>query len=162
MATMREIIEGPETRLQLADELRLAIVEILPFEKNMIMSGSGEEIQKNEEELIKHRAIFLKKFENMQNIASAQGRQRLANVAPLWVRWTALQDRMRELVEQNNQTEAKALSLKEGRELKNQIVRELEGISEVNSQFVKQSQQEAETRYENARIFSSAQPRPRF
>ena len=103
--TLGDLIQGPVTRIQDADELRMAVIDILPFEKNMIMSGNSEEVRKNEEELIKHRTLFLKRFESLQNIATDDVRQKLAVLTPTWVRWTSLQDRMRELVDQNNQAE---------------------------------------------------------
>ena len=43
-ATLNDLIQGSVTRLQAADELRMAVLDILPFEKNMIMSSSPEEI----------------------------------------------------------------------------------------------------------------------
>ena len=57
---------------------------------------------------MKHRTIFLKRFESLQNIATNDVRQKLAALTPSWVRWTSVQDRMRELVDQNNQAEAKS------------------------------------------------------
>lgn len=115
-ASLNEVIQGSVTRLQAADDLKIAVLDILPFEKNMMISSSPEEVRGNEEELLKHRAIFLKRFEVLQNIATNDIRQKLAALTPSWVRWTSLQDRMRELVQQNNQAEAKGLSLHEGRE----------------------------------------------
>jgi len=103
-ATLNELTQGSVARLQAADELRMALLEILPFEKNMILSSSPEEVRNNETELAKHRTTFLKSFENFQNIATNDIRQKLAALTPSWVRWTSLQDRMRELIEQNNQT----------------------------------------------------------
>ncbi len=129
----------------------MAILDILPFEKNMIMSNSPEEIRSNEEELVKHRTIFLKRFENLQNIATNDVRQKLAGLTPSWVRWTSLQDRMRELTEQNNQAEAKALSLHEGREIKNDILRQLEEIDHIENQAMKQAREDAASQYDYAR-----------
>ena len=149
-ATLNELVQGSVTRLQAADELRMAVLDILPFEKNMIMSTSPEEVRSNEEDLVKHRTIFLKRFENLQNIATNDVRQKLAGLTPSWVRWTSLQDQMREFVEQNNQTEAKKLSLHDAREVKNDILRQLEEIGRIENQAMKQAREQAASQYDHA------------
>ncbi len=149
-ATLDDLIKGPVARLQAADDLRTAVLDILPFEKNMILSSSPEEIRSNEEELSNHQTIFLKRFENLQNIATEEVRQKLAALTPSWVRFTSLQDRMRELVEQNNQAEAKALSLHDGREAKNQIIRQLVEIDQIEAQQMKQAKEQASAQYNRA------------
>ena len=147
---LSDLIQGPVTRLQAADELRMAVLDVLPFEKNMIMSTSPEEIRSNEEELVKHRTIFLKRFENLQNIATNDVRQKLAALTPSWVRWTSLQDQMKELVERNNVAEAKGLSLHEGREVKNDILRQIEEIDRIETQGMKQAREDAASQYDRA------------
>ena len=116
----------------------------------MILASNPEEIRRNEEELTKHRTIFLGRFENLQNIATDEVRQKLAGLTPSWVRWTSVQDRMRELLEQNNQAEAKALSLQDAREAKNQIMRQLEEIDQLEAQQMKQAKEHAAAQYDRA------------
>ncbi len=149
--TLGDLIQGPVTRIQAADELRMAVLDILPFEKNMLMSSSPEEIRNNEEELVKHRTVFLKRFESLQNIATNEVRQKLAGLTPSWVRWTSLQDQMRELLEQNHLAEAKALSLNEAREVKNDILHQLEEIGHIENQAMKQAREDAAQQYDHAR-----------
>jgi methyl-accepting chemotaxis protein len=149
-ATLGDVIQGNLSRLQAADELRMAVLEIVPFEKNMLMSTSPDEIRKNEEELVKHRTVFLKKFEALQNIATDEVRQKLAGLTPTWVKWTSQQDRMRELVEQDGQMEAKALSLHEARETKNELMRQIAEIDGLESRAMKQSKDGATSQFNSA------------
>jgi methyl-accepting chemotaxis protein len=148
--TLAELIQGPVTRIQAADDLRMAVIDILPWEKNMILSSNPEEVRSNAEEVVKHRTIFLKRFEGLQNIATNDVRQKLAGLTPSWVRWTSLQDRMRELAEQNNQAEAKGVSLHEGREVKNDILRQIEEINLIENQAMKQAREDAALQYDHA------------
>ena len=148
--TLADLIQGPVTRIQAADDLRMAVLDILPFEKNMLMSTTPEEIRNNEEELVKHRTIFLKRFENLQNIATNEVRQKLAGLTPSWVRWTTLQDRMHELVEQNNLAEAKGVSLHEARQAKNDILAQIEDIGRIENQAMKQAREDAANQYDRA------------
>ena len=93
--TLGELIQGSVTRIQAADDLKLAVLDIIPYEKNMLMATSPDEIRAYEEELTKHRTAFLKRFESLQNIATNEVRQKMAALTPTWVRWTSTQDRMR-------------------------------------------------------------------
>ena len=149
-ATLSDIVQGSVTRLQAADDLKLAVLDIVPFEKNMLMATSPEEIRVYEEELTKHRIAFLKKFESLQNIATNEVRQKLAALTPTWVRWTLVQDKMRELLDQNGQLEARALSLHEARDVKNEIVRQIEDIDHIESQAMKQAREDAGKQYDHA------------
>ncbi len=63
--TVQELISGPVLRLQHANELQLAIMNIAPAEKNMVMAATPEEATKIGEELIRRRNKFLKKFETI-------------------------------------------------------------------------------------------------
>ncbi len=136
-ATVAEITNGSVVRMKRADELQLAIMSITPSEKNMIMAETPEEVRDIGAELLRRRGVFLKKFENMQTIATDQVRQKLAAVAPNWVKWTGLQDRERELMEHNGQTEAKKLSARDSKVTRNEIVRQLEEIDELETQLMK-------------------------
>ena len=53
--TLGELIQGSVTRIQAADDLKLAVLDIIPYEKNMLMATSPDEIRAYEEELTKHR-----------------------------------------------------------------------------------------------------------
>ncbi len=149
-ASLGDLIQGSVMRLQAADDLKVAILDIIPFEKNMLMATSPDEIRAYEEELAKRRTVFLKRFESLQNIATNDVRQKLAALTPTWVRWTSVQDRMRELLDQNGQLEARALSLHEAREIKNEIVRQIEEINQIENQAMKQAKEDAANQYNRA------------
>ena len=76
-ASFGELIQGSVTRIQAADDLKLAVLDIIPYEKNMLMATSPDEIRTYEEELTKHRTTFLKRFESLQNIATNEVRQKM-------------------------------------------------------------------------------------
>jgi methyl-accepting chemotaxis protein len=149
-ASLGDLIQGSVTRIQAAADLKLAVMDIIPFEKNMLMATSPDEIRVYEEELTKHRTAFLTRFESLQNIATNEVRQKMAALTPTWVRWTSIQDRMRELLDQNGQLEARALSLHEAREVKNEILRQIEEIDHIENQAMKQARENATKQYNNA------------
>ncbi len=138
--TLGEVIQGNLSRLKAADDLKLAVLEVIPFEKNMIMSTAPDEIRKNEEELVKYRTAFLRKFEALQNIATDEVRQKMAGLTPTWVKWTSLQDRMRELLDQDGQLEARSLSTHDARDVKNELVRQIEEIDGLEATAMKSGQ----------------------
>ncbi|MFZ1109615.1 MAG: MCP four helix bundle domain-containing protein, partial [Rhodomicrobium sp.] len=149
-AKFGDVIQGNLSRLQAANDLRLAVADIIPWEKNMLMSTSPDEIRKNEEELLKHRTLFLKKFEALQNIATDDVRQIMAGLTPTLVKWNELQDKMRELIQQDGLMEARGLSIHEARDVKNELVRQIEGIDALESKAVNQAKDQAAAQFNNA------------
>ena len=149
-ASFGELIQGSVTRIQAAADLKLAVLDIIPYEKNMLMATSPDEIRAYEEELTKHRTTFLKRFESLQNIATNEVRQKMAALTPTWVRWTSVQDKMHELLDQNSQLEARALSLRDAREIKNEILRQIEEIDQIENQSMKQAREDATKQYDHA------------
>ncbi len=144
------LVNGPVVRLQRANDLKLAILDIVPEEKNMILATTPQEIEQHGAELMKGRTAFLKKFEIMQNIATEEVRQKLVALTPTWVRWTTLLDQERELMESNAQAEAKALSLHESRTIRLEITKQLEEVDGLEAQLMSKAQNSAESQYNNA------------
>ena len=149
--TLLDLINGPVVRLQHADELRLAIMDIAPAEKNMIMAATPEEVARIGAELLKRRGRFLKKFEAMQDIATEAVRQKLVAVTPTWVQWTGLQDQERELMEQGRQSEAQIMSARDAKAIRDQIMRQLEEINGIENGLLNQAREQAASQYEYAR-----------
>ncbi len=148
--TLLELLNGPVVRLQRADELRLAIMNITPAEKNMIMAATPEEVGRVAAELAKRRNVFLKKFEAMQNIASDAVREKLVAVTPTWVRWMGLQDQERELMDHNRQAEAVVMSARNSKDVRQQIMRQLEEINGIENGLLKQAKEDAASQYDYA------------
>ena len=148
--TLVGLVNGPVVRLQHADELRLAIMNIAPAEKNMVMATTPEEVGKISAELVKRRNIFLKKFETMQNIATDQDREKLIAVGPIWVRWTGLQDQERELMEQGHQAEARVMSARDAKATRDELMRQLEEINDIENGQLNQAKEQAAHQYDHA------------
>ncbi len=144
------LVNGPVVRMQRAEDLKSAVLDIVPEEKNMILATSPQEIEQHGAELMKGRTTFLKKFENMQNIATEEVRQKLVALTPTWVRWTTLLDQERELMERNAQAEAKALSLHDSRAIRLEITKQLEEVDSLEGQLMKKSEANAASLYNNA------------
>ena len=149
--TLLDLINGPVVRLQHADELRLAIMDIAPAEKNMIMAATPEEVARIGVELLKRRGRFLKKFEAIQDIATEAVRQKLVAVTPTWVQWTGLQDHERELMEQGRQSDAQNVSARDAKAVRDQIMRQLEEINGIENGLLKQAREQAASQYDYAR-----------
>ena len=148
--TLVGLINGPVMRLQHADELRLAIMDIAPAEKNMIMATTPEEVGKIAAELARRRNHFLKKFETMQNIATDQDREKLIAVGPIWVRWTGLQDQERELLEHGRQAEARVMSARDAKATRDDLMRHLEQINDIENGQLDKAKEQAAHQYDHA------------
>ena len=149
-AGFSNVINGPVVRVQRADELRLAIMNIAPAEKNMIMATTADELRTIGGELLRRRNFFLKKFEALQGIATNEVRRKLVAFTPSWVRWTSLQDRERGLMEQNRKEEARLMSAQDSKATRDEIMRRLEEINAVEMQLMEQAKEHADSQFNNA------------
>ncbi len=148
--TLVGLVNGPVVRLQHADELRLAIMDIAPAEKNMIMATTPEEVGKIAAELVRRRNVFLKKFETMQNISTDRDREMLVATGPIWVRWTGLQDQERELMEHGRQAEARVMSARDAKAVRDDLMRHLERINDIENGQLNKAKEQAAQQYDSA------------
>ena len=145
-----DLIRGPATRVQLADELRFAAVNTGMAEKNILVSNSPEEILKNKAELQRRRGLLLQHFENIQNMATGVVSQKLDALTPMLERWTSLLDRVADLMQRGSQAEAKALAMQESRDVRLEIVQRVEEIRQIENQFMKQAKEGLYSEYNQA------------
>jgi methyl-accepting chemotaxis protein len=148
---MDNLIHGPMTRVRMADGLEKRLLLIIRAEKNLIMAEKPEDIQKFDAEVVKERGEFLVELEKLQSIASPEGKKRIAELNTPWQQWVPLEDKMRDLVAHHEPEEAKGLSTNQGRTLVAQIQDHLKEISDLNEQFMRQTETEAAQQYDNAR-----------
>ena len=147
---VEELIRGPSTRVQLADELRYAVAHTGNAEKNLLGANSPEEILKHKADLQRRRGILLQHFENMQNMATGVVSQKLAALTPMLERWSSLLDQVADLMQREKQAEAKALAMGESRDVRLEIVRRLEEIRQIENQFMKEAKEGLHSDYSHA------------
>jgi methyl-accepting chemotaxis protein len=148
--TVANLVNGPVQGLRRAGGLEVAIMNVSPSEKNMVMAASPEEARKIWDELNRRRGIVLRKFEAMLNIATDQLRQKLEAMLPVWQRWCSLQDRERDLVESNRGQEARTMSASDAKTTRDEIIRRLDEIVDIESGSLTRAQDETASRYEEA------------
>jgi methyl-accepting chemotaxis protein len=149
--SMDDMIKGPVQRVQKAGELETDLLTIVRAEKNMIMADTPEAIGRYDAEITKERTQFLAHLDKLQAIASAEGKQKLATMNAPWQQWVVVQDKMREQMRQNGQSQARELSQGQGRQLVTDISKIVNEIIELNHRFMTKAEEEANNQYERAR-----------
>jgi methyl-accepting chemotaxis protein len=84
-------------------------------EKNMILSESKEETDRDDAEILSDRQEFLTRLGNGEAIASPEGRPKWAAIRAAWQPRQAIQDKMREAAKSGALQEAKNLSAGQAR-----------------------------------------------
>jgi methyl-accepting chemotaxis protein len=145
------ILQGPVKRNDFVDDLTIQSLQMLRREKNIILADSPEAINRYEGELADSRKIFLATLEKYRASATAEGRQKIAELDAPVRQWTAIQTRIVELARQGNDKEATELSQKQSREAFDAISKPLDEITVLNERIMSASLSEIESGYESAR-----------
>ncbi len=150
-ASMENLIKGQVRETQIAGELDAIRLRSVRSEKNMILSDTPEQIGKYDADIEKQRNEFSSRLIKLQQIASGESKQKLAEIPAAWQAWIATQDKVRNLAKHNGQTEAKELSMAGSQQLTSVIGRILDGVIELNHQSMERAETEASRQYETAR-----------
>jgi methyl-accepting chemotaxis protein len=157
-ASLNDLIRGPAQRQRLVGEVDSAALRIVRAEKNLIMADTPEQVARFDGELSTERAQFTGLVDKLQNIASAEGKKKLATLSATAQQWAAVQDRIRDLVRKGAQGEAKALSIGQSRELVTANAKIMAEIVDLANAGMKQAEENAASQYDSARLllFSAA------
>jgi methyl-accepting chemotaxis protein len=149
-ATMDNMIRGPVERLRMAEALYTKVLEVVRAEKNIIMADTPDAVANYDAEVMKLRSEFFSQLDQLQAVASTQGKQKLATIATPLQQWVGVQDKIRDLVRHGGQEEAKGLSQGQARQLVGEIDNGLLGVVELNKQFMQDAKDEAARQYASA------------
>jgi methyl-accepting chemotaxis protein len=149
--SLRDLVQGPMQRIQIEDQLQIDMLQILRAEKNMLLADTQEQMKRYDADIDQIRTQFAARLEKLTNIASTEGRLKLAPLNGLWQKLVAVQDRIHELALNNHIAEAKAISLGDERQLNAQITKVVTDIADYNNLLMKQAEDEASRQYEHVR-----------
>jgi methyl-accepting chemotaxis protein len=149
--SLNDLISGPAQRQRFVGEIDSAALRIVRAEKNLIMADTPEQVARSEGEMGAGRAQFTALVDKLQNIASVEGKKKLATLSANAQQWAGVQDRIRDLVRKGAQGEAKALSIGQGRELVTANEKIMSEIIDLANAGMKQAQESAAGQYDTAR-----------
>ncbi|MDJ0391611.1 methyl-accepting chemotaxis protein [Roseomonas sp. E05] len=111
---VEEALTGPVQRVQLAKDVFSNMMLLVRSEKNLLVVRDPEMIAIYDRQIDERRRDVLAARDQLLQIASPTGRKVISDFDGLWTQYVTLQDRMRQLVKQDTQEQARALAQGEG------------------------------------------------
>jgi methyl-accepting chemotaxis protein len=116
-AAMKDMVEGPSQRLEMAQQLNIHLLNVVRAEKNMILVDSPVEVEKFEATIQKERKAFESLLAKAEGIASAEGKPKWQALGASWDQLMEVHGRVMPLALANNDAAGGALSMGEGRKV---------------------------------------------
>ncbi|WP_184716220.1 methyl-accepting chemotaxis protein [Caulobacter sp.] len=112
---MNEMVQGPATRLEMAQQLNIHLLNVVRSEKNMILVSTPAEVEKLDAAVVKERKAFEALLAKAESMATAEGKPKWQALDASWEQLIEVHGRVRELAAVNDDVAATALSMGDGR-----------------------------------------------
>jgi methyl-accepting chemotaxis protein len=112
---MNALVDGPAVRLEAAQQLNIHMLNVVRAEKNMVLVNSPEEVKAYEATVEKEKRGFEDLLAKAQGLASAEGKPKWQALGASWERLIEVHDKVYDFAVANNDQQASALSMNEGR-----------------------------------------------
>ena len=149
--TMEDVLTVHVGRMQMAQNLRPDLLEVVRAEKNLLLAGA-EQRAPADAELLKQSEVFGQRIDTLYPIASANGKKRLDLLRASHQHWLEVIDRMRSLVRDNQAAEAIALSSGSGQQLVADQEKEIDAYMDLFHTSFAQAKESAAHQYDSTRL----------
>jgi methyl-accepting chemotaxis protein len=131
--SLYELLRGPVERVRLATELRGNLVALSRAERSLLLVNTDELTKHYLDEIATNRTELLEKRGQLDAIATAAGKVKLAAFGGVWDQYAAAQDKVRELALNDAQSQARMLWQGDGRQMFDQMIAALRPMAERGS-----------------------------
>jgi methyl-accepting chemotaxis protein len=112
---MNAMVDGPAVRLQAAQQLNIHMLNVVRAEKNMVLVDTPEEVKTLEASIEKEKTAFETLLAKAEGLATIEGKPKWQALGGAWERLIATHARVYDLALANNDVQATALSMGDGR-----------------------------------------------
>jgi methyl-accepting chemotaxis protein len=152
-ATMGSVLAVDVARLQMAQGLDPDLLRIIRAEKNLLLAGTDTEQRRfYDAEVVKQSELLGQRIDQLETIASVEGKRRLAVLRTSRQHWIDVSERMRNLVRDNQLAEAIALSAGAGRQLVAEQEKEISEYMDLFHSAFARAKDTAAQQYDSARL----------
>jgi methyl-accepting chemotaxis protein len=130
---MNAMVDGPAVRLQAAQQLNIHMLNVVRAEKNMVLVDTPEEVKALEASIDKEKRGFETLLAKAEGLATAEGKPKWQALGAAWERLISTHDRVYALAVADNDVQAAAISMGEGRKVVTEaaaLVQELVELSQ--------------------------------
>jgi len=112
---LNDLVAGPAARLEAAQQLNIHLLNMVRAEKNMILVGTPEEVNKLEASIDKEREAFRTLLAKTESIATVEGKPKWEALGNAFDQMMEIHARVLPLALANRDADASAVSIGEGR-----------------------------------------------
>jgi len=142
---LNDMADGPATRLEIAQQLNIHLLNIVRFEKNQILVGSAEEVNKLETSVDKERQAFQTLLGKAEGMATAEGKPKWQALGGAFEQMMDVHGRILPLATAGHDAEASALSMGDGRKAVVEAGAKVQELVELSKGQVEAATEKADT-----------------
>ncbi|MDR3535668.1 MAG: methyl-accepting chemotaxis protein [Acetobacteraceae bacterium] len=151
-ATLKEVLRGPAQRVEMGEQMRSDLLQVLRAEKNLVIEPDRDRQLEFDRAIVTRRKTLMDRRDGLEVIASAEGRKILGEFGAIWLQYVASQDKLRDLVRQDHLPEARTLSLTQTRQLLGEAEQKLNAVIQFNQDRMAAAEVGADEKYASARL----------
>jgi methyl-accepting chemotaxis protein len=148
---MNAMVDGPAVRLQAAQQLNIHMLNVVRAEKNMVLVDSPEEVKTLEASIEKEKRAFEALLTKAKGLATAEGRPKWQALGDAWERLIAAHDRVYALAVADNDAQAAAVSMGEGRKAVVDAAAQVQELVELSQAQLDAATDKADADFANVR-----------
>jgi methyl-accepting chemotaxis protein len=145
------LIKGPVARLRNAEEMNIALLQIVQSEKAMAISDSAQDDLAEAAAIDSQIKVFNDLMEKSDAIASADTKSKLASIRDNWQRFLPLDSEIRRLGTENKNAEAAKLMATTEKPVVEAILQHASDLIHTDQEEVKTADEQGDIDYANAR-----------
>jgi methyl-accepting chemotaxis protein len=129
---MNAMVDGPAVRLQAAQQLNIHMLNVVRAEKNMVLVDTPEEVKALEASIDKEKRGFETLLAKAEGLATAEGKPKWQALGAAWERLISTHDRVYALAVADNDVQAAAISMGEGRKVVTEAAAQVQELVELS------------------------------
>ena len=146
------LMNGSGQKLQWVQDARIALLQVIRAEKNMVLSTSPGEVETYDHAAVEWRTNFRSVFDKFDAIALPATRVKWQAILPSWGQFAAVDDQIRTAIRSHDEAKASELSAGEGRTLAITIEKQLVAVVDTLSEHMAQREADDQKDYEVSRL----------
>jgi methyl-accepting chemotaxis protein len=148
---MNAMVDGPAVRLQAAQELNIHMLNVVRYEKNMIMVDTAEEVRTLEVSVQKEKKAFETLMTKAEGMATAEGKPKWQALGGAWDRLMAGHERIYALSIAGNDAQAAIISMGESRKAVTDAAAQVQDLVELAQSQLNAATEEADADFAKVR-----------
>ncbi len=148
---LNAMVDGPAVRLQAAQELNIHMLNVVRFEKNMVLVDTVEDVKALEESIEREKHAFDTLLTKAEGLATAEGKPKWQALGGAWERLIASHERVYALAVANNDAAAAALSMGESRKAVTEASAQVQELVELSQAQMTAATEDADADFAKVR-----------